>query len=104
LPSGSNSGIIDSTKQTKDSKMRSMIEEMVDELLDQEGDIQVAGSTFARSAILRELDPVAYREMCVDMADSLISDLNDELERLDPEVDAEEMEDIAERIFMLEHI
>jgi len=39
--------------------MRDMIEEMVDELLDMEGTVEVAGSVFSRSAILRELDPTA---------------------------------------------
>jgi len=34
--------------------MRDMIEEMVDELLDMDGTIEIAGSVFSRSAILRE--------------------------------------------------
>ena len=84
--------------------MREMIEEMVDDMLDQEGDVKIGGLTFSRSAIVRELDPVAYREACADMADSMLSDLKDELESLDPEVDAEEIEDISERIYMLENL
>ena len=81
--------------------MREMIENMVDDLLDQDGDIKIAGSTFSRSAILREMDPVAYRSACVDIADSLISDLQDELDSTD---DQEEKDEIQERIDMLESI
>ena len=81
--------------------MREMIEEIVDDILDQDGDVVINGSRFSRSAILREMDPIAYRELLCNMADSLISDLQDELECTD---DVEEREDIAERIYMLENI
>lgn len=84
--------------------MRDMIEEMVDSALDSEGDVLIGYLTFSRSQILRELDPIAYEQEVSLMADAMISDLQDELESLDPEVDAEEMEDIAERIDMLERI
>ena len=84
--------------------MREMIESMVDEILDQEGDIVIAGSVFSRSAIYREMDPTGYRIACVDMADSLIEDLQSEMECLDPELDADEVADIKERIEMLESL
>jgi hypothetical protein len=84
--------------------MREMIEEMVDEIFDAEGPVRIGNLTFNRSDIVREMDPTAYREAMNDMADSLISDLQDELESLDPEVDAEEIEDISERIYMLENL
>jgi len=84
--------------------MREMIEEMVDELLDSEGDVVIGYLTFSRSQILRELDPVAYEQEVSLMADALISDLQDELDGLDPEVDADEIADIQERIDMLERI
>jgi hypothetical protein len=84
--------------------MREMIEEMVDEIMDQDGDVVIGNLTFRRSYIVRELDPIAYRERCNDLADAMISDLQDELDRLDPEVDAEEIADIQERIDMLESI
>lgn len=78
--------------------MRRMIEEMVDEIFDAEGDVVIGNLTFSRSAIVRELDPVAYREAVADMIDSHIEDLRYDLERLDPEVDAEEIEDLKARI------
>jgi len=78
--------------------MRDMIEEMVDEIFDAEGDVVIGNLTFARSAIVRELDPVAYREAVADMIDGHIEDLRYDLERLDPEVDAEEIEDLKTRI------
>lgn len=84
--------------------MRDMIEEMVDELLDMDGTVEVAGSVFSRSAILRELDPTAYRILCNDTADALIEDLQGELDRLDPVEDFDEVEDLKDRINQLENI
>lgn len=84
--------------------MRDMIEEMVDELLDMDGTIEIAGSVFSRSAILRELDPTAYRILCNDTADALIEDLQGELDRLDPVEDFDEVEDLKDRINQLENI
>ena len=84
--------------------MRDMIEEMVDELLDMDGTVEIAGSVFSRSAILRELDPTAYRMLCNDTADALIEDLKGELDRLDPVEDFDEVEDLKDRINQLENI
>ena len=86
------------------SAVREMIEEMVDELLDSEDEVVVAGIRFSRSAILREMDPIAYRQVVLEMADNLIADLQYELESLDPEVDADEITDIQDRIEQLEDI
>ena len=79
-----------------------MIQEMVDEQFDIEGPIKIGNLTFNRSYIVRELDPIAYRQAMVDVADCLIEDLEYDLEQLDPEVDAEEIADIKERIESLE--
>lgn len=84
--------------------MREMIEEMVDEMLDLEGEVKIGNLTFSRSSIVREMDPTAYREMCNDLADSMISDLQDELESLDEEDDADEIADLKERIELLESL
>ena len=84
--------------------MREMLQEMVDELLDSEGDVVIGNLTFSRSYILKELDPIAYREICNDVVNSQIEDLQYDLDRLDPEVDAEEIADIKERIEELEGI
>ena len=84
--------------------MRDMIEEMGDSRLDSEGDVLIGYLTFSRSQILRELDPIAYEQEVSALADALISDLQDELENLDPEVDAEEIQDIQDRIDALESI
>jgi hypothetical protein len=81
-----------------------MIREMVDELLDMDGDINIAGNIFTRSDILRSLDPTAYRILCIDTADALIEDLRDELDRLDPVEDFDEVEDLKSRIEELESI
>ena len=82
--------------------MREMIEEMVDEIFDVEGPVRIGNLTFNRSDIVREMDPVAYREAVADMIDSQIEDLRHELNRMDPEVDAEEIEDYQARIEELE--
>ena len=76
--------------------------EMVDDLLDSEGEVRIGNLTFSRSQIVKELDPIAYREMVSDIVDAQISDLEYDLDRLDPEVDADEIEDIKERIADLE--
>ena len=81
-----------------------MNQKMVDELLDSEDEVVVAGIRFSRSAILREMDPIAYRQVVLEMADNLIADLQYELESLDPEVDADEITDIQDRIEQLEDI
>ena len=77
--------------------------EMIDEMLDCEGDVTIGNLTFSRSQIVRELDPIAYREMALDFVDSHIEDLNYDLERMDPEFDSEDMEFIRERIAELEN-
>jgi hypothetical protein len=79
-----------------------MIIEMVDEMLDCEGDVIIGNLTFSRSQIVRELDPIAYRMMANEIVDSQIEDLQYDLDRLDPELDADEIEDIKERIADLE--
>lgn len=65
------------------------VTEMVDDLLDSEGDIEIGNLTFARSAIVRELDPIAYRITVNEYIDSMLEDL-------DPEDDAEEIERLEE--------
>ena len=84
--------------------MREMIEEMVDEMLDNDGVVTVAGMEFYPSAIIKEMDPTAYRIMCSDFADNMIEDLRYDLERLDEEIDADEVADLRERIELLESI
>jgi hypothetical protein len=77
--------------------MRKMLEDMVDELLDIEGDIIIRGIPFSRSSILKEMDPIAYRELMIDMADAHISDLNEELEDLIySDIDGEHYDEIDE--------
>lgn len=78
--------------------MRMMVEEIVDEVFDAEGDVTIGNLTFSRSQIVKELDPTAYREACADMIDCHIEDLQYDIDRLDPEVDADEIEDLKMRI------
>ena len=78
------------------------IMEIVDELLDSEGDVVIGSLTFSRSDIVKRLDPIAYREICNDVVSSQIDDLQYDLDRLDPELDADEIADIKERIEDLE--
>jgi hypothetical protein len=84
--------------------VREMIEEMVDEILDSEGPVKIGNLTFDRSYIVLHLDPTAYREMVLEMADSQIEDLQYDMDRLDPETDADEIADIQERIDALENV
>lgn len=76
--------------------------EMVDEMIDSEGDVIIGNLTFSRSEIVKRLDPVAYRIMVNEMIDSYIEDLEYDLQRMDPEFDMEDMEFISEQIAELE--
>ena len=73
--------------------------EMIDELLDCEGDVVIGNLTFSRSQIVKRLDPVAYREICLDIVNSQIEDLQYDLERSD---DEDEIEALKESIAELE--
>ena len=79
-----------------------MIIEMIDEMLDCEGDVVIGNLTFSRSQIVKRLDPTAYRVIALEIVDFQIEDLQYDLDRLDPELDADEIEDIKERITDLE--
>lgn len=82
--------------------MREDILEMIDTMLDAEGDIRIGGVYFVRSQIMKQMDPIAYRELVNDIIDSRLTDLQDDLDRLDPDVDADEVETIKEMIEELE--
>ena len=82
--------------------MRDFVEDMVDELLDSEGEVKIGNLTYSRSYILKNIDPIAYREVCLEVVNSEIENLQYELDRLDPETDAEEVEDYKQRIAALE--
>jgi len=73
--------------------------EMIDEMLDCEGDVVIGNLTFSRSQIVKRLDPVAYREIALDIVNSQIEDLEYDLERSD---DPDEIEFIKENIAELE--
>jgi len=73
--------------------------EMIDEMLDCEGDVVIGNLTFSRSQIVKRLDPVAYREIALDIVNSHIEDLQYDLERSDNE---DEIEYIKENIAELE--
>lgn len=76
--------------------------EMVDEMLDSDGPVMIGNLEFYRSDIVRKCDPIAYREIVLDIVNSQIEDLEYELDRLDPETDADEIADTKERIADLE--
>lgn len=80
------------------------VTEMVDELLDSEGEVRIGNLLFSRSEIVKTLDPTAYRTMVVEFADAEIENLEYDLDRLDPELDADEIADIRERIEALENV
>ena len=73
-----------------------MIIEMVDELLDMEGDVIIGNLTFSRSEIVRRLDPIAYREIALDIVNSHIEDLQYDLERTDDEDERAEIQEMID--------
>lgn len=78
---------------------RDDILEMVDEMLDMDGPVMIGSLEFSKSEILKRLDPVAYREVCIDLIDSHLEDLQYDLERSD---DEDEISFIQEQIEELE--
>ena len=78
------------------------IVDMVDEMLNDEGPVQIGNLTFDRSEIVRRCDPLAYRIMVNEYIDSMIDDLRYDQDRLDPETDMAEHQEIQERIDELE--
>lgn len=76
--------------------------EMVDEMIDCDGDVIIGNLTFSRSEIVKRLDPIAYRMMVNEIIDSQIEDLQYDLDRMDPELDADEISDIHVQIVELE--
>jgi len=72
--------------------------------LDSEGEVRIGNLLFSRSEIVKTLDPIAYREMVLDCANAEIENLMYDLDRLDPEVDADEIADIRERIEELANV
>jgi hypothetical protein len=81
---------------------RNDITEMVDEMLDEQGDIEIGSLSYSRSQVLRSVDPIAYRLTVNEMIDSLISDLEYDIECLDADDDAEDIEEIHVRIAELQ--
>jgi len=82
--------------------MRDFITEMVDELLDSEGEVYIGNLCYTRSSILKAVDPIAYREVCLEVVNSEIENLQYDLDRLDPELDADEVDELTLRILALE--
>ncbi len=78
---------------------RDDILEMVDEMLDMDGPVMIGSLEFSKSEILKRLDPIAYREVCLDYINSHIEDLQYDLERSD---DEEEIVWLKEQIEELE--
>ena len=79
------------------------IVDMVDELLNSEGPVQIGNLLFDRSEIVKRCDPTAYRIMVNEIIDSMIGDLQYDQDRLDPETDMDEHQEIQERIDELEN-
>ena len=52
--------------------------EMFDEMLNEEGEIVIAGITFDRAYILKEMDPIAYDEEFSNWADAMSYDFDEE--------------------------
>lgn len=84
--------------------LRDTILELVNESIDMEGDIVICGCTFSRSYILKKLEPIAYNMAVQDIVDSTIEDIKWEIEHLDPDLDAEKIVELQERLEEFESI
>jgi hypothetical protein len=83
----------------KNSK-RDEIMEMVDDVLDLDGPVIIGTLQFSKSQILKRLDPIAYRQACIDYVNSHIEDLQYDLEHSD---DEDEISWIQDQIADLEN-
>lgn len=72
--------------------------DMVDEMIDCDGEVKIGNLLFSRSEIVKRLDPTAYRIMVTEIVDSRLEDLEYDLERLDPDTDADEVEFVRKQI------
>ena len=77
---------------------RGDILEMVDEMIDCDGEVVIGNLIFSRSEIVKRLDPAAYRIMVTEIIDSRIEDLEYDLQHLDEELDADEVEFVRNEI------
>jgi len=77
---------------------RTDVLEMVDEMLDMEGDVTIGNLTFSRSQIVRELDPIAYGMMVSEIVDSHIEDLQYDLEREDDEDERQVIQEMIDEL------
>lgn len=68
----------------KNSK-RYEIMEMVDDVLDLDGPVVIGTLQFSKSQILKRLDPIAYRQACIDYVNSHIEDLQYDMDHSDDE-------------------
>lgn len=68
----------------KNSK-RYEIMEMVDDVLDLDGPVVIGTLQFSKSQILKRLDPIAYRQACLDYINSHIEDLQYDMDHSDDE-------------------
>jgi hypothetical protein len=66
--------------------------------------VRIGNLLFSRSEIVKRLDPTAYRIMVNEIIDSQIEDLEYEIDHLDPELDADEIADLHERIAELQDV
>ena len=76
--------------------------EMVIDLLDEQGEVTIGNLTFYPSQILKQCDPIAYRITVNEYIDNMIADLEYDLERLDSNIDDNEIQDIKDNIAELE--
>jgi hypothetical protein len=78
---------------------QSDIIDMVNDILDEQGEVTIGNLTFYPSQILRECDPTAYRITVNEYIDNMIQDLQYDLDRTD---DADERTDLQDQITELE--
>lgn len=87
---------IDALEAEKNRLENNENEDDFDAILDEEGDVEIAGLTLSRSRILKEMDPTAYNCGMNDFNDGRLTEIEDELESLKSDLeDAKEEESEA---------
>jgi len=62
-------------------------EDEYNDMLDVYGDVEIAGMSYQTSRVLEEIDPTAYRTGHTDFNDSLLAEVNDEIDAKQEEID-----------------
>jgi len=89
----------------EDALCREDIESIVDDFLDDEYSVTIAGLEYSASRVRKEIDPIAYRQIYLDYVDTLNKEDTEEYHDMEEDYKnlSDEIESIQEQIDELEN-